>query len=347
MSAGYHTTMPSKPVIRCLPSLLVSLDREASENGEPTAHGLLKFMKCYKFVASLYLLSDVLPHLSRLSRIFQKENVDLSLIQPCLKTTIDAIKQYVHKSLGQISAKWIMCLQQIWKNSKSQLLMHKKKPSSLMFKQSTFKLLLTSWTTVFPHVELLDAFSIFDPHTLPSEEEELAAHGPEKLEVLTTFYGSSSWGINPEACASEWECLKRLMYNKYSSLTHRQMLRLLCAQESLRDMFPQLTKLSAIAALIPISTAECERAFSAMKRIKTDLRNRLKTSTLDCLMRITIEGPPASNFNFWKSSRHLGWDAEQTIGCWLTFKFIDLTWCVRVFWCNSLLNNYKCNNWDY
>ena len=55
-----------KAVIRCLPSLLVSLDREASENGEPTAHGLFKFMKCYKFVASLYLLSDVLPHLSRL-----------------------------------------------------------------------------------------------------------------------------------------------------------------------------------------------------------------------------------------------------------------------------------------
>jgi len=67
-----------KAVIRTLPSILVSLDREASENGEPTAHGLYKFMKSYKFVATAYLLSDVLPHLSRLSRIFQKENVDLS-----------------------------------------------------------------------------------------------------------------------------------------------------------------------------------------------------------------------------------------------------------------------------
>ena len=76
--------------------ILVSLDREASENGEPTAHGLFKFMKCYKFVACLYLLSDVLPHLSCLSRIFQKEDVDLSLVQPCLKTTIDAIKEYMH-----------------------------------------------------------------------------------------------------------------------------------------------------------------------------------------------------------------------------------------------------------
>ena len=69
-----------KAVIRSLPALLVSLDREASENVEPTAHGLFKFMKCYKFVATAHLLSDILPHLSRLSRIFQKEDIDLSLI---------------------------------------------------------------------------------------------------------------------------------------------------------------------------------------------------------------------------------------------------------------------------
>ena len=34
-----------KAVVRTLPSLLVSLDREASESGEPTALGLYKFMK--------------------------------------------------------------------------------------------------------------------------------------------------------------------------------------------------------------------------------------------------------------------------------------------------------------
>ena len=51
-------------------------------------------MSRYKFVATAYLLSDVLPHLSRLSRIFQKENVDFTLIQPCLQTTIDTINKY-------------------------------------------------------------------------------------------------------------------------------------------------------------------------------------------------------------------------------------------------------------
>ena len=74
--------MAIEAMLCTLPSLLVSLDREASENDEPTAHGLLKFMKGYKFAACAYLLLDVLPHLSRLSKIFQKQNVDLS---PVLK----------------------------------------------------------------------------------------------------------------------------------------------------------------------------------------------------------------------------------------------------------------------
>ena len=36
-----------------------------------------------------------------------------------------------------------------------------------------------------------------------------------------------------------------------------------------------------------------------MKRVKTDLRNRMNTSTLDALMRIRIEGPFLSEFDFY------------------------------------------------
>ena len=35
-----------------------------------------------------------------------------------------------------------------------------------------------------------------------------------------------------------------------------------------------------------------------MKRIKTELRNRLTTRVLDCLMRISIDGPDSGNFDF-------------------------------------------------
>ena len=56
MCIGCHMTMQSRLLFSPF-QLLVSLDREASENVEPTAHGLFKFMKCYKFVATAHLLS--------------------------------------------------------------------------------------------------------------------------------------------------------------------------------------------------------------------------------------------------------------------------------------------------
>ena len=128
-----------KALVRCLPSILVSLD---SENGEPTAHRLLNFMKSHKFVTCLYLLSDVLPHLSCPSRIFQNDDIDLSLIQQCLKTTIDAIKVYLHCS-GPYLSKIDHVLA-----TDLQLLLLKRKPLNLMFYQFTFRLLSTTFTVV-------------------------------------------------------------------------------------------------------------------------------------------------------------------------------------------------------
>ena len=81
-----------------------SIGREAPENGEPTAHRLYKFMVCYKFVAITFWLSDVLPHLSRLSKIFRNIDVDLSLIQPCLQTTIDTISKYKDTAQPNLSS---------------------------------------------------------------------------------------------------------------------------------------------------------------------------------------------------------------------------------------------------
>ena len=62
---------------------------------------------------------------------------------------------------------------------------------------------------------------------------------------------------------------------------------------SFSSLYPTLSKLAAITLTLPISTAHVERGFSTMKRIKTDTRNRLKTETLDKLIRLSSEG---SNF---------------------------------------------------
>ena len=76
-----------------LPSVLVSLSREASERGEPVAAGLLNMITQFKFIATLLLLCDILPHLNRLSCMFQSADLDLSLIQPQILATLEKLRQ--------------------------------------------------------------------------------------------------------------------------------------------------------------------------------------------------------------------------------------------------------------
>ena len=153
-----------------LPSVLVSLDREASENSEPTAQGLLKFMKSYKPVATMYWLSDVLPHLSRLSKIFQKEDVDLSLIQPSLQATIETITR-CKDSPGPNLSKVDVLLSTDLKNFNIEASSTRRNPSGCKSKK-IHKAIVTHLESRFPSVELLGALSIFNPQTIATQAND-------------------------------------------------------------------------------------------------------------------------------------------------------------------------------
>ena len=66
----------------------------------------------------------------------------------------------------------------------------------------------------------------------------------------------------------------------------------------IQGMFSNLTKLAAISLVLPMSTVDYERGFSALSRIKTDLHNRLSSRILNDLITITVEGPPPSEVPF-------------------------------------------------
>ena len=59
----------------------------------------------------------------------------------------------------------------------------------------------------------------------------------------------------------------------------------------MRTVYVELTKLLVISAVLPLSSCSVERVFSAMKRIKTRLRNRLKDANVRWLIFGTMEGP--------------------------------------------------------
>ena len=287
-------------ILRILPSLIASLDQEASERGEPVASGLLRFVKTYNFVATAHLLHKVLPHISRLSLIFQKEDVDFTLLRPCLDATISAVSAYKGDQLEEADTALSSDLSDFDINTSDRL----KEDFRKQVQEKYIDALVTQLQNRLADVADLEQFSLFDPSKVPTESDEaFKTYGDHQLEHLLIQYGSGDKAdVNKEALFSEWAMLKQLISHKYRDKNCRQFLTLISTDDTLITLFPNFSKLASIARILPISTAECERCFSAMKRVKTVLRNRLETETLERLLRISLKGPALSDFNFEKAA---------------------------------------------
>ena len=71
----------------------------------------------------------------------------------------------------------------------------------------------------------------------------------------------------------EFHSLRCLIATDMKDESHRAVLNRVI---KLRDIYPALGKICMVALVLPMSTADCERSFSTMNRIKSILRNRLR-----------------------------------------------------------------------
>ena len=62
-------------------------------------------------------------------------------------------------------------------------------------------------------------------------------------------------------------------------------------------MFPNLARQAAVGLLVPMSTVHCERGFSTLSRVKTDLQNWLANKTH--LLMMSIDFPYELACNRW------------------------------------------------
>ena len=164
---------------RTLPAVLTALEREGTEHGEPVAIGLVRQMKTYDFVACLNLLYEVMPHLSHLSRLFQAEYLQLSMIQPVLNTCITNLTAYkATAGAPDVSATENAFTEQL-KDFKIVVPSDAREKFDYRVRQPFLNSLLQNLADRFPSVELLSAFDIFTP---PSNNQEVVnSNSQEKL----------------------------------------------------------------------------------------------------------------------------------------------------------------------
>ena len=108
---------------------------------------------------------------------------------------------------------------------------------------------------------------------------------------------------------SDWKAwrssvLHGLSKNAVEKLTAHDM-RKPVQNDGLSYLYPALSLVAAIGLVIPVTTDDWEREFSAVSHIKTKLRTWLTESSLENLLFIVCEGSGIGNFNF-----------DETVTCW-------------------------------
>jgi len=103
----------------------------------------------------------------------------------------------------------------------------------------------------------------------------------------------------------EWPALKAHMRKQPRNMSVQEFYNRLFTNPNLKETFKNVIMLVEIILCIPVSSAVCERGFSAMARIKSDWRASLNIKMLNYLMTITLQGPQPSDYN-----------AERALAMW-------------------------------
>ncbi|KAM3593003.1 uncharacterized protein V6R79_003550 [Siganus canaliculatus] len=170
---------------------------------------------------------------------------------------------------------------------------------------SKFKVTVTALGDVLE--DELKEWSAFDIETLSSDisfdygsadiatlakKYEAILHHPQSLETINSQY-------------AEFKYIMKQKLKQRSISTFSDMVAATLRCEELKE----ISQLVDICATFQASSADCERGFSLMNRIKTKSRNRLEVTHLDQLMRIKSkqEADEAINlnkvYNHWRSEK--------------------------------------------
>lgn len=94
--------------------------------------------------------------------------------------------------------------------------------------------------------------------------------------------------IDPDQTADEWLKIKPLVV-KAEYPRDRMVPLWNLIHKYHKDEFPNLITLASLTLTAPIHTADCKQGFSLQNSLKTSVRNRLGSETVDDLMVVSAE----------------------------------------------------------
>ena len=288
----------------CFTSVVLTLQKEGEEKSDAKAIGLSRLITEYRFVSTMLLLCDALPHVTHLSKCFQLTDCDYSIIPRMTASTVSSLEQL--KVVGGVNLNGLQQFIEKLSSAGINLTKHGNLGEEYFnnsIRKPFLSCLVENIQNGFEDKSVMAAFDIFNPAKLPKlptkpTKEELTAfahYGNDEVESLAKQFSTAISDV--EECTEEWASYRQYLNDNCSQLKHCEVVSDLCSPSSFAaSVYPNMSTLAKICRVIPIHTADVERTFSQLKLIKTSIRNRMAEKTLDSLLRIVTEGPCIEEF---------------------------------------------------
>lgn len=295
-------------LVRNFNVIVSQLENWATGNNPQAAKlsGILRTMKSAKFVAWVLFFKDILNHLSKLSLVFQSDDIDMLYAMTILKQLYSLLASMKDGNFGEALSGLLKPDVEMEEDGglTYQGISLSHCSSIEIFKENYNDVLIQLQDVVYKRFSDLHendlirhGMKILHDKMWPTDETNLHIYGDDEINFLCTHYKEvlEAKGVTSDGVCEDWQDLKTFWLSNLRHITGNEFWTLIC--KNYKQHFPNLVHIISILRLFPVSNAKVERAFSTMKRVKSDYRNRLKTETLDNLMRISIEGPEFKNFS--------------------------------------------------
>jgi hypothetical protein len=255
-----------------------SVDMARDSRDRAKFKGLLVRLRSPQFVCDLALLHDCLSELSSLSLQLQSRNMSLPRADTEIKRSIRILQSFKEEPGEKMQMAQKMqetmtfgCVQ-LESNTKLKTLCAKQFLQCLIDNMNNRLCSLNSEQ----NAEVVKALSVLDKTTWPDEIR--IRYGEKEVQLLA----------------------RRFKLDELRA--QRGMIAFVDGECNPENLKP----LQVAVKTLPCSTAECERDFSLMNLICTDLRTSLTTKNIANLMFLNINGPPLEN-----------WQPEEYVKTWL------------------------------
>ncbi|XP_052806605.1 zinc finger protein 862-like [Mya arenaria] len=266
--------------------------------------GYLNKLRQHKMVLYIAFVKDVLNEVSKVSLLFQREDITVSSAVTKLQSVSSVLRNMIDNEGDQL----VEIRNEIVDGKlRGHTLINIIQDQSLAADRARIvQSLLDCMNTRLENLTVEPIFTscyAFDQKNwpLPENREALLLYGKDDVRVVFQRYEVilTNAGCDIIDALSQWTDLKFHVAGnpRYANLHPLLVWQMVSQMDQDKGDFNDILKIIHLTSVLPLSNASCERAFSTMNMIKSDWRCRLDTDTLDTLMKIKIAGVPLKEFD--------------------------------------------------